>query len=46
MLRRTLEATGTTYDDYRYVLVHQVTDSYLASSASPPVCRETGSCPP
>jgi len=30
MLRRTLEATGTTYDDYRYVLVHQVTDSYLA----------------
>ena len=30
MLRRTLETTGTTYDDYRYVLVHQVTDSYLA----------------
>ncbi len=29
MLRRTLEATDTTYDDYRYVLVHQVTQSYL-----------------
>jgi 3-oxoacyl-[acyl-carrier-protein] synthase-3 len=29
MLRRTLEATGTTYDDYRHILVHQVTQSYV-----------------
>lgn len=37
MLRRTLETTGTTYDDYRHVLVHQVTQSYVEK-----FCATTG----
>ena len=37
VLRRTLAATGTSYADYRYILVHQVTRSYVEK-----FCAATG----